>query len=319
MKTLKKFILFSFALILCLVLSTGISNATTRTASTEQDLINAINEAVSGDVIELTNDIALTKPIEITGKSITIIGNGHTITRIDTNWTPNGSNGTLITAGGNGTRLTLVNMTLTGAQKYGVQSYNGAYLILDSVNLSGNGFGGVLVNGGSLEIKNVVLGRNGNLSNNGIEIAKGSGVTGDNMPILIMNGRLSSSESENVIYLAENDSLITFEVRNTDSTTNKIFMQGQKVVITDENNNIVYQSNENPNVTVTGSEYAEPTTPTQPENLPVENPSNQEKPKTEDKSNTSPKTGVENYFSLAITLLLISIFGIIYLNKTSEN
>ena len=38
-----------------------------------------------------------------------------------------------------------------------------------------------------------------------------------------MNGKLTSTQNENVIYLAENDKLITFEVRNTDTTTNKIF------------------------------------------------------------------------------------------------
>ncbi len=319
MKTFKKIILFLIALIFCLVLSSGICNAATRTVGTEQDLRNAINDSVDGDVIELSNDITLTSPIEVTGKSITIMGNGHTITRIDTNWTPNGSNGTLITAGGDGTRLTLVNMTLTGSQKYGAQSYNGAYLVLDSVNISGNGFGGVLVNAGTLEIKNVVLGRNGNPSNNGIEIAKGSGVIGDNKPILIMNGRLSSSETENVIYLAENDNLITFEVRNTDSTTNKVFVQGQKVVVTDENNNIIYQSNENPNITVTGSEYVEPTpVEPEPENPPAEDPSNHEDPKPQEKPNPTPKTGVENHLGLAVALLLVAIFGIAYINMTNK-
>ncbi len=311
MKTFRKIILLSITIAFCLVLTSGVCNAATRTVGTEQDLREAINDSVSGDVIELSNDIALTSPIEITGKSITIIGNGHTITRIDTNWTPNGSNGSLITVGGDGAKLTLVNMTLTGAQKYGAQSYNGAHLVLDSVNISGNGFGGVLVNAGTLEIKNVVLGKNGNPSNNGIEIAKGSGVTGDNMPILIMNGRLSSSEKENVIYLAENDNLITFEVRNTNSTTNKVFVKGKKVVITDENNNVIFESNENDKVTVTGSEYVETPAPVEPkpETPPTED------PKPEDKSDTTPKTGVENHLCLAFSLLLTAIFGVIFLRK----
>lgn len=313
MKTCKKIILFLVAIALCLVLSNGFCLAATRTVGTEQDLISAINDSVNGDVIELSNDIALTKPIEITGKSITILGNGHTVTRIDTNWTPNGSNGTLITVGGNGSTLTLVNMTLTGSQKYGAQSYNGAHLILDSVNVSGNGFGGVLVNAGTLEIKNLTLGKNGNPSNNGIEIAKGSGVTGDNNPILIMNGRLSSSEKENVIYLAENDELISFEVRNTDSTTNKILVQGHKVVITDENNVILYESNENSNVNATGTEYVENKEPE------IQTPATEEPTTTPEttKPHTTPKTGVENHLGITIITLLATVICIIYLDKKS--
>lgn len=313
MKTSKKIILTFITLLFCLGLSSSFSNAATRTAGNEQDLINAINDSANGDVIELSNNIALTKPIEIMGKSITIMGNGHTVTRIDTNWTPNGSNGTLITAGGDGTVLTLVNMTLTGSQKYGVQSYNGAYVILDNVNISGNGFGGVLVNAGSLEIKNLTLGKNGTPSNNGIEVAKGSGVVGDNKPILIMNGRLSSSETENVIYLAENDELITFEIKNTDTTTNKIFMQGSKVVVTDENNNVIFESNENSNITITGSEYTENepdvTVPEEPETDP--DTSKEEEPKLD----KTPKTGVQDSLGVAVLALLCTTIGISYLKR----
>lgn len=315
MKTLKKFISFSIVIALCLLLSNGFSYAATRTAGTEQDLISAINDSANGDVIELSNDIALTKPIEITGKSITILGNGHTVTRIDTNWTPNGSNGSLITVGGDGAKLTLVNMTLTGSQKYGAQSYNGAYLVLDSVNISGNGFGGVLVNAGTLEVKNLTLGKNGTPSNNGIEIAKGRGVVGDNKPVLIMNGKLSSSEKDNVVYLAENDELITFEVRNTDSTTNKVFVQGHKVVVTDENNNIIFESNENTNVTATGTEYVATPAPVEPETPPVKNPPVVTPPTEETKPHTTPKTGVENHLGITIITLLATIITIIYLEK----
>lgn len=305
MKTYKKIILILITLLFCLGLGTTFSNAATKTVGNEQELINAINDSSNGDIIELSTNIALTKPIEITGKSLTIMGNGHTITRVDTNWTPNGSNGTLITAGGDGTVLTLVNMTLTGSQKYGVQSYNGAHVILDSVNISGNGFGGVLVNAGTLEIKSLNLGKNGTPSNNGIEIAKGRGVVGDNKPILIMNGSLSSSETENVIYLAENDELITFEVRNTDTTTNKVFIQGNKVVVADVNNNIIFESNENTNITITGNEYEAPTKPEEPKNEPVT-----DTPKPEQKPHLTPKTGVENHLGIAVLGLIATIIVI---------
>lgn len=320
MKTFKNFILFSISLLFCLGFFTTISHAATKTVSNEQDLINAVNDSTNGDIIELSSNITLTKPLEVTGKTITIKGNGHTVTRVDTNWTPNGSNGSLITVGGDEAKLTLVNMTLTGSQKYGAQSYNGAHLVLDNVKVSNNGFGGVLVNAGTLEVKGLALGKNGTPSNNGIEIAKGSGVIGNNYPILIMNGTISSTEKDNVIYLAENDNLITFEVRNSDTTVNKVFVQGEKVVITDNNNAILYKSNENSKVTVTGSEYVEKTPDVdepvdkEPENKPNKNPV-----KDPDKNHTTPKTGVENYIEFAFVSLILVIAGICYTIKLKKS
>lgn len=256
MKNLKRTILFLIVLLASLIFNTHFCNAATTTVSSEEELINSIKSASNGDTINLSSDIVVTKPVEITGKSITINGNGHTITRNDTNWTPNGSNGTLITAGLSGTKLNLINISLKNGQKYGVQSYDGAYVTLDNVTISGCGFGGVLVNAGTVEVKNLVLYKNGNPSNNGIEIAKGNGIyTETNKPILIMNGTLSSTEKDNVIYIAVNDKLTEFEVKNTDNTINKVLINGNKIVVTDKNNNILYESNENPDIPITGENY----------------------------------------------------------------
>lgn len=316
MRILEKLILISIAIFTCIGIGTTISKAATHTAGNEQDLKTAIENATSGDTIELTSDIALTSPIEITGKTLTIIGNGHTVTRVTENWTPNGSNGSLITAGGDGTKLTLANIKLTNAQKYGIQSFNGAYVVVDNVQVSGAGFGGIIVNAGTLEIKDLSLGKNGNPSNNGIEIAKGRGVIGDNKPILIMNGKLTSTQNENVIYIAENDQLITFEVKNTATTTNKIFAQGKKVVVTDENNVIIFESNENSNVTVAGTEYVENEQP-DINDIEKDEPKPTEPPKEENKR-TNPKTGVENHIVLAVVSLLFALIGINYINKVRE-
>ena len=208
------------------------------------------------------------------------------------------------------------------------------------MEINGNGFGGILVNAGTLEIKSLSLGKNGNPSNNGIEIAKGSGVVGDNKPILIMNGTLTSTETENVIFLAENDSLITFEVRNTDTTTNKILVQGQRVVLTDANGNIIFQSNENPNITVTGTDYTSPnptTTPTPepttitPEPTSTPNPDSTVTPTPEptstvtpsqdnvqEKTHATPKTGSENYLGIALILLLMALGALFYTKKMND-
>ena len=190
MRNIKKIVLFFIALLIAVVLSPNFSNAaTTRQVNDEEELRQAITDSQSGDVIELSNNIVLTSPIEITGKELTINGNGNTVTRAAEGWNAAGDNGSLITVGGTGSKLTLRNLTLAGAQKYGAQTYNGAYLILDGVTVDNNGFGGILVNAGTLEVRSVNLKRNGQQSNNGIEIAKGNSVsTGDNKPTVIMNG-----------------------------------------------------------------------------------------------------------------------------------
>ncbi len=257
MKNMKKIVLFFIALLIAVILNPNFSNATNRQVSSEEELRQAITDSQNGDVIELSKDIVLTSPIEITGKELTINGNGKTVTRAAEGWNAAGDNGSLITAGSNGTKVTLMNITLTGAQKYGAQTYNGAYLILDGVTVDNNGFGGILVNAGTLEVKNVTLKKNGQQSNNGIEIAKGNSIsTGDNKPELIMNGTITSTEKENVVYIAVNDKLTEFEVKNTETTVDKILTQGNKVVITDENNNILYESNES-EVTIAGDDFTE--------------------------------------------------------------
>ena len=262
MKNLLKTFVLLIVLLIALFINPNFINAAT-TVGSEQDLRDAITNAQNGEVIELSQNISLTSPIEITGKVLTINGNGHTITKDSSNWSPAGNNGTLITAGSAGTKVTLRSLKLTNSQKYGAQSYNGAYLILDDVTISNCGYGGVMVNAGTVEIMNLMLERNGSTNNNGIEIGKGSSIqTGENMPKLVMNGSLTSTEKENVVYIADNDELSEFEVENTETTTDKVFVSGDKVVVTDKQNNIKFESNTTevdivaedeyvPNVTIT--------------------------------------------------------------------
>ena len=258
MTSLKKIILFLAVLLLALILNPSFSNAAnTTTVDSEQALIDAITKAGEGDVIELTTDISLTKPIEITEKNITIDGKGKTIKKDDESWQPSGNNGTLITVGIKA-KVTLKDLTLKNSQKYGVQAYSGGHVILDGVTISGCSYGGILVNAGTIQIKDLSLGKNGQDRNNGIEIGKGASVEDENLkPAVIMDGKLSSTEKDNVLYIAENDSLKDFEVENTENSTNKILASGNKVVITDENNNVIFESNENTKIKIEGEDYAE--------------------------------------------------------------
>lgn len=238
MKNTVKIGLVLFVLVLALILIPSISNAAERSVADKDELIDAITNATDGDVITLTDNIVIDQPLS-TSKDITI--NGKFTISADESWTSTSGNQTMITAL-TGAEVTIEDITLQGGPKYGVQAYEGGKVILDGVTIQNCKYGAVLVNGGIAEIKNLNLGKNGTGANNGIEIGKASGLTND--PKVIMNGTISSTEAENVIYIAQNDSLSTFEVENTESSTYKLYTTGKKVIVTDNSNNVVYKSNE---------------------------------------------------------------------------
>ncbi len=296
MRNIKKIVLFLVVLFAGLILNATISNAaTTKTANDETSLTTALSEAVTGDTVEITEDISLKTPLGITDKNITIDGKGHTITK-DAEWANVGSNGTFISVGA-GAKVTLSNIKVKDSAKYGVQAYNGGYVILDNVTINNCGFGAVLVNAGTVEVKNLILGRNGNPNNNGIEIAKGSGTDEANVPTVVMNGKLTSSETENVVYVAENNpSLEKFEVENAKGTDDKILISGNTVVITDKEGKILYKSNEIDNVDVAGEKYTEPK-------------------KEEPKKDNTPKTGLEDNLVLPVVVMTLLVACVVVIAK----
>ena len=259
MKTTKKLILLFALLLAAFILNGNCSYAKTTPVNDEEELIAAIEGASDGDVIELTTTIKLSTPLEIADKVITIDGKGNTITKDESDWHTSSANGTLITAGSTpekSAKVTLKNLTLTKAEKYGAQAYNKGYLVLDGVTIYDCGYGGVISNAGTVEVVNLHLGQNGQYENNGIELAKSAAIKDDdNNPKLIMNGTLTSTEDVNVVYIAINDALSTFEVDNTENTTNKIFVSGDKLVITDQNNNVIFESNSTDKVAGNGDTF----------------------------------------------------------------
>ena len=216
-----------------------ISNAaTTENATDEESLNTAIQNVDDGGTVEIQNNITVTKPI-VVQKKLTIDGNGYTISG-STDWTSTSGNQTMFTAQFAAGNLTLKDINLNNGPKYGVQSYDGATVILNNVSITGFRYGGVLANGGNVEVIDLHLGFNGADKNNGIEIDKGASAT--NNPTLTMNGTLTSDYTENVVRPAENGYLTEFTVTNTENTTNKVVIAGDKVVLTDENNNVISES-----------------------------------------------------------------------------
>ncbi len=245
MKKVINFILFFILTAVFAIALPNFANATTSTTSPstnsahdEESLNSVISSADSGATITLENDITITKPIVI-AKELIIDGNGHNVVGSN-DWTSTSGNQTMFTAQLSDAKLTLKDINLKNGPKYGVQSYDGASVILDNVSISGFKYGGVLVNGGKLEVKQLHLGINGTGENNGIEIDKGAYAT--NNPTLVMNGVLTTESNENVVRPAENGHLTEFTIENSASTTNKIVLAGNKVVLTDSNNNVISET-----------------------------------------------------------------------------
>ena len=234
MKNTIKIIVFFTILLGCLFIIPNLSNAATPVTD-EESLNTAIS---SSDSVILQNDITITKPIVIQ-KEITIDGNGHNVVG-DNSWTSTSGNQTMFTAQFQEGKLTLKNINLKNGPKYGVKSYDGATVILDNVSITGFKYGGVLANGGKVEVRNLHLGYNGTGSNNGIEIDKGASAT--NNPSLVMNGVLRTDTNENVVRAAENGHLTEFTITNTPNTTNKVAVTGDKVVLTDAADNVISET-----------------------------------------------------------------------------
>ena len=244
MRNTIKIILFSTIVLFAIFGFSNKSNAST-IVNDENSLRSAVESADSGATITLSDNITVTQPIVI-AKELTINGNGHTVTGADS-WTSTSGNQTMFTAQLGSAKLTLKDITLKNGPKYGVQSYDGATVILDNVTITGFNYGAVLVNAGNLEIKNLKLGHNGTGANNGIEIDKGSAAT--NNPKVVMNGTLTSESNENVVRIADNGYLTEFTIDNSDDTETKIALAGNNVVVTDANDNIISETKVPDNVT----------------------------------------------------------------------
>ena len=136
MKNTIKILLLFVLVILALICIPNISNAaSTENATDESTLISAIQNVDDGGTVEIQNNITVTQPIVIQ-KTLTIDGNGYTISG-STDWISTSGNQTMFTAQLAAGKLTLKDINLNNGPKYGVQSYDGATVILNNVSITG--------------------------------------------------------------------------------------------------------------------------------------------------------------------------------------
>lgn len=256
MKRTLKIGIFLAVLVLAFIMIPNMSNAAETHVTAADNLYEVVKNAADGDIIYLDESVELSKAIEVSGKTITINGQGNTITAAENMEHGDSSekNFSIITATVNG-KINLVDITLAGSPKYGVQAHNGAYVSLDGVTIENCLYAGVLVNAGTVEVIDLILNYNGSDVNKGIEISKGKGMDEEVVPQLIMNGTLTSTETENAVYLADDDYDTTtrFTIENTATTTNKVVIDGDKIAVLDEINNIIYVSAPNEKIEIAGS------------------------------------------------------------------
>lgn len=284
---MKKLRLLAFAFVVFLF--AGIVSVSAATSvKTEEELNAAI---LNGGSIVLENDITITKPIELFKDTEISSLNGYTLD--GTGMSLNGKNGSILAAHA---KLTLDNVNLKGAAKYGVQAYENGDVTLNGVTISNCEWGAVLVNGGQVVINGLVMDSNAW----GIEFAKGENVTGD--PALVMNGTIYVNNQPDAITVDETQ-VDKFLIENTEASTNKIVLEDNKLLVKDDSGKTIVESKVLANdlvVSINGTEEItkepEVETPEEPEiTEPVVTTTTQA---SEENPNTADNVGL--YFVLAL-------------------
>lgn len=293
---MKKLRLLAFAFVAFLF--AGIVSVSAATSvRTEEELNAAI---LNGGSIVLENDITITKPIELFKDTEISSLNGYTLD--GTGMSLNGKNGSILAAHA---KLTLDNVNLKGAAKYGVQAYENGDVTLNGVTISNCEWGAVLVNGGQVVINGLVMDSNAW----GIEFAKGENVTGN--PALVMDGTIYVNNQPDAITVDETQ-VDKFLIENTEASTNKIVLEDNKLLVKDDSGKTVVESKVLANdlvVSINGTEEItkepEVETPEEPEiTEPVVTTTTQA---SEENPNTADNVGL--YFVLA--LMGLGVAGII--------
>jgi len=137
------------------------------------ELVNAINAAVDGDTINITQDITVSAQVEIT-KTLTIEGNGHTVSvpvpALNDSGVPNSgpSDIRVFHSYASGSTITMNDLTIKGGKPSGfgggIYNETGTILKLTGVTISNSS---ASIGGGGLISRGVVYLKDSNISRNG--------------------------------------------------------------------------------------------------------------------------------------------------------
>ncbi len=273
----------------------------------EEELIKALDNEKVNKIVLLDN-ISVTVPLYVT-RELTIDGGGFKIDGTNIVSRPEDSgNASIITAQPTG-ELSLTNITLTNAPKYGVHAYNGGAVLLNGVTIQDCKFGAVLVNGGALIVQDLTMIKNGNFEDgktgNGIELGKGTYVTEN--PYLVMDGTFTTQDQDTAIWIAENDQLMADESSklmfgNTENSEYKLEIEGNALVVKNSDGTTVTSSNAVLEQIATDETGNETTTPEDPTDTEPE-----ETPQQPAEENPSTSDNIMLFVSLAVISLGLSL------------
>ena len=238
MKSLKGIMYFAIAMaILSIPLVCKAEELPCTNITSAEDLEQALTNN-SCPVITLDDDIETSKHLEVS-RNVTIDGQGHTIKGSNEWYNSSGLRGdqSIITSIGPGGNLTLTNLNLTHGPKQGAQAFGGGILTLNGVTISDCKYSGLISNGATIIIKDVTLN-----TTYGIEvgISEDSQRNGGTTPEIIMDGKIEST-ADYILYM-DNGTSSDLKIKNEEGTENYIYAYGNKVVITNKNNTILYES-----------------------------------------------------------------------------
>ena len=251
MKYTQKILILSAILIGAFLFIPSICNAAGASASNEQTLKDAIANANNGeiDTITLTDSITVTGPLTDITRSVTVEGSGFTISGSD-DWYNAGGNGNQSIITSTDGVLTLKNMILKHGPKQGAQAYGNGKLVLDGVTISDCKYSGLIANGGTIEIRDLNLN-----TTVGVEVGKSTTNPVDNNPELIMNGTLKSISQ--VLLYEDPKTQAQLTIENDEDSANKLFITENATLITDKNNNILYETANYSDIAIENSDMTE--------------------------------------------------------------
>ena len=202
------------------------------------DLENALTNGTYS-TITLGADIETDHHISVS-REVTIDGQGHTIKGSEdwyTNGTTQSGDQAIITAMNASGKLTLKIIILTHGPKQGAQAYGGGTLTLENVTISDCKYSGLISNGGIIRIKDVKLNTKGGIE---VGISDSSKTAGGTDPEIIMDGTIEST-SQVILYM-DPSTKSDLVIKNEEGTKNRIYANDKTVVITDDNNKVLYES-----------------------------------------------------------------------------
>lgn len=177
---------------------TGKVNGQTVYANNSEAMLAALCNTQGATEIALGGNINLENPLKIT-QPVAVNGNGHELT-VTKDITGVSGYGNAVTVEADGVKLSNLTVNANNNAKYAVHVYGAQNVTLDKVTAVNGNYNGVLVNGATVTMKDMMFRNNGGSKEmGGIELGKGINV--QNTPKVTLEGTVNSDKLDKVLYV----------------------------------------------------------------------------------------------------------------------